>query len=100
MEQQIKLSDIKKAVVELGEQYKVEKIYLFGSYARGDASLESDVDLRIDKGEIRGLFSLASLLLALEERLGVKVDLLTTDSLDSKFLEKIKGEEILLYGTD
>ena len=93
----LEISDIRSAAAELGERYGAERIYLFGSYARGDATSGSDVDLRIDKGRIRGLFALSGLHLALEDRLGVKVDLLASDSLDGEFLESIRAEEVLLY---
>ena len=75
----------------------VEQIILYGSYARGDANENSDIDLRIDKGEIRGGIALAGLLLDLESDLEAKVDLVTTGSLDAEFLEMIKGEEQLIY---
>ena len=70
---------------------------MFGSYARGDANETSDIDLRIDKGQIRGGIALAGLLLDLESDLEAKVDLVTTGSLDEEFLEMIKGEEQLIY---
>ena len=57
----------------------------------------SDVDLRIDKGNVKGLFTLGALYSDLEERLGKKLDLLTTGSLDQQFLSHIAQEEVLLY---
>ena len=69
---------------------------MFGSYARGDMAADSDIDLRIDKGRIRGL-ELAGLLLDLEKGLGRAVDLIPTGSLDEKFLSTIKDDEVLLY---
>jgi len=95
----LELKQIRDTVAELGGQYGAERIYLFGSYARGDAGEHSDIDLRIDKGKIRGLFALAGLQISLEERLGTKVDLLTSDSLDQEFLRHIQQEEVLLYGS-
>ena len=100
MTPKLEMNDIRNAAAELGERYGAERIYLFGSYARGDASSGSDVDLRIDKGRIRGLFALSGLRLALEDRLGVEVDLLTSDSLDGEFLDRIRNEEVLLYARD
>jgi len=96
----ITINDIKNTVGRLAEQYGAERIYLFGSYARGEAKPNSDVDLRIDKGRIRGLFALGGLRSDLEESLGLAVDLLPTDSLDDKFLNLIREEEILLYGKE
>lgn len=92
------VEEIRHTAQELGAQYGVEHIYLFGSYARGDAKPDSDVDLRIDKGQLRGLFQLAGLQIAFEDRLGTRVDLLPSDSLDDRFLARIRGEEVMLYG--
>lgn len=91
------IAEIKATVNKHAKEYGAERVYLFGSYARGDADDNSDIDLRIDRGRIRGGIALAGLLLDLESDLGVNVDLVTTGSLDSDFLEEIKGEEQLLY---
>ena len=90
------LSEIKAIVSHLAKQYGAERVYLFGSYARGDMTSGSDIDLRIDKGSIRG-FQLAGLLLDLEESLGVPVDLIPSTSLDQHFLDSIRKDEVLLY---
>ena len=90
------VSEIKNIVCPLAKEYGAERIYLFGSYARGDSTKDSDIDLRIDKGSIRGL-ALAGLLLDLEAALGCQVDLITTTSLDKEFLSRIKKDEVLLY---
>ena len=90
------LLDIKKRVSDLGSQYGAERIFLFGSYARGEATVDSDIDLRIDRGRIKG-WALGGLLMDLEASLNKKVDLLTTGSLDNTFLDAIKKEEVLLY---
>ena len=90
------LTEIQNAVSRLGKQYGAERIYLFGSYARGDMTATSDIDLRIDKGSIRG-FQLAGLLLDLEDTLGIPVNLIPTTSLDQRFLDAIRDDELLLY---
>lgn len=90
------ISDIQPIVAELAQKYGAQRVYLFGSYARGDMDGASDVDLRIDKGRIKGL-ELTSLLLDLEDALGVSVDLISTGSLDKEFLSAIKEDEVLLY---
>jgi len=90
------ISDIQPIIAELAKKYGAQRIYLFGSYARGDMKETSDLDLRIDKGRIKGL-ELASLLLELEDTLGMSVDLIPTGSLDRDFLSAIKGDEVLLY---
>lgn len=90
------LQEIQSVVSRLGNLYGAERIYLFGSYARGDMTDASDIDLRIDKGRIRGV-EMGGLLLDLEAALGVPVDLVTTGSLSERFLNAIKKDEVLLY---
>ena len=89
------IPEIKNIVCPLAKEYGAERVYLFGSYARGESTKNSDIDLRIDKGNIRGL-ALAGLL-DLEKALGCSVDLITTTSLDKEFLSSIKNDEVLLY---
>ena len=91
------ISEIRENVNRRAREYGAERVYLFGSYARGDANETSDIDLRIDKGQIRGGIALAGLLLDLESDLEAKVDLVTTGSLDEEFLEMITGEDQLIY---
>lgn len=93
------IAEIKEIVNRRAKEYGAERVYLFGSYARGDANETSDIDLRIDRGNIKGGFALAGLLLDLEADLGTPVDLVTTGSLDTEFLDMIKEEEQLLYET-
>lgn len=91
------IEEIRQTAESLGQRYGVERIFLFGSYARGDNNEASDIDFRIDKGNIRGLFQLCGFKNQLEDVLGREVDVLTTQSLDEKFLSNIAKEEILLY---
>ncbi len=96
MKKLLEIQDIQKTVAALGSRYGADRIYLFGSYARGDADENSDIDLRIDKGSIRGL-AMGGLLVDLEDALGKKVDLLSTKCLRDDFLDSIHDEEVLLY---
>ena len=93
---QYTIDEIREIVAALAARYGDDRIYLFGSYARGDANKDSDIDLRIDKGAIRGL-QMGGLAADLEDALGIPVDLVPTGSLDSKFLNSISDDEVLLY---
>ena len=93
---QYTIDEIREIVAALAARYGADRIYLFGSYARGDANKDSDIDLRIDKGAIRGL-QMGGLAADLEDALGIPVDLVPTGSLDSKFLNSISDDEELLY---
>ena len=91
------IQEITEKTTEIAKKYGVERVWLFGSYARGENTEKSDIDFRIDKGKIRGLFELCGFRNSLMDSLGKEVDVLTTQSLDDQFLNHISGEEILLY---
>jgi predicted nucleotidyltransferase len=91
------INDIKKIVTPIAQRYGVERMWLFGSYARNEATSDSDIDFRVDTGKVRGYFNLACLYYDLEEVLGVKLDLLTTGSMDDNFLKRIEKDEMLIY---
>ena len=90
------IEDIKKIAVPIARRYGVEKIAVFGSYARGEAKENSDVDFIISKGAIRGMFGFCGFANDLEEALRLDVDLLTYESLEEDFAY-ILNEEIVLY---
>lgn len=89
-------ADIQRIVSPIAARYGVDKVYLFGSYARGNSTESSDIDLRIDKGRVKGL-QMAFLLTDLEDALRRPVDLLSSAALDQGFLRSIAKEEKLLY---
>ena len=90
------IADIQAIISPIAREYGAERIYLFGSFARGDARPDSDVDLRIDRGTVRGL-RFAGLLGDLEDALGRHVDLISTNGMDEAFRRSIAAEEVLLY---
>ena len=96
MTEKYSIQELKDIVTPLAQKYGAQRVYLFGSYARRDMTESSDVDLRIDKGSIRGL-ALAGFLVDLEDALGLKVDLIPTTSLDGQFLSSIQEDEVLLF---
>ena len=92
------VTEIKNKISTTARQYGIQKAYLFGSYARGEAGHESDIDICIEKGKIRTLFELSGFRLDLEESLQNKVDVVTTAGMSDKFKEQIEKEMILIYG--
>lgn len=76
----LSIDEIKRRISPICKQYDVSRAYLFGSYARGEATENSDVDIRIDKGnskKLQGLFDVSAFQLAIIDALGREVDLLT-----------------------
>lgn len=93
------IDELKHIVSPIAQRYKVGGIYLFGSYARGEATPQSDIDLRVEKGGLKGFFQLGGLYHDIESALQKKVDVLTTGSLEPDFLDEIRSEEVQLYGS-
>lgn len=95
------LDELKRIIAPIALRYGVDRIYLFGSYARGDADEGSDIDLCIDAVAIKGLFALGGLYADLEEALGKELDLITVKSLkynnDKNFKENLEKEQVLIY---
>lgn len=92
------IDDIKTAVAKVGKKYGIKSAYLFGSYARGEANEKSDVDLIIEKGEMRGLEVSGFRLDLIDELDGVEVDVLTDKGVRPKFFDFIKNDRMLVYG--
>ena len=93
------ISEIKNIVDPIAQSYGVDRVFLFGSYARGEATPDSDLDFRVDRGRLHGLLALGGMYSDLQEKFDKKLDLLTTGSLDESFLKQISDEEILIYGS-
>lgn len=88
---------IKKAISPIGRMYGIKRIYLFGSYAKGNANDKSDIDLLIEKGKPLSLLKISSFRQDIEDLLDLSVDVVTTSGIDENFKNAIKGTEVLLY---
>ena len=91
------VDEIRKIVSPIAQKYGVAALYLFGSYARGEATVESDIDFLMDGGEIRSLYQLSAFRLDLEDALGKRVDLLTLGHNDQVCIHKIRKDEVKIY---
>lgn len=88
--------DLKKSISDVAKKYKVKKITLFGSRARGDNRPDSDVDLLCEfVTPTVSLLTLSGLKIDLEDKLGVPVDVIH-GPLDSDAIIEI-DKEIPLY---
>ena len=99
------IDEIRDIVAPIAKRHRVTKMYLFGSYARGDADETSDIDLRIDADNLTNLFLLGDLYNDLEVGLNKSLDLITTqslrqnisDPLTRKLIRNMRKDEYLLY---
>lgn len=88
---------IKNVIAPIAKSYGIKRIYLFGSYAKGTATEESDVDLLIEKGRPMSLLKLSGMRQRVQDALNISVDLVTTAGIEEDFKREIAGTEILLY---
>lgn len=82
------------ALLRAVHQAGAENLRVFGSVARGDADLDSDVDLVVDMPAGAGLFALQSLEGELTRILGVDVDLAPADSLKPRVRAEVEREAV------
>ncbi len=85
---------LQKNKAGLKEKYLIDSIAIFGSYARQEATRESDLDVVVEvDGKIGSRF--IDLAIELEEILGLKVDLVSRNGIREKYFERIQSD--LLY---
>lgn len=78
--------------------YEPERVGVFGSYARGDNQEGSDLDILIRFKQRIGLLKLVQIEQELSDLLGVKIDLVTENSIKNPRLKtSILQDLILIY---
>jgi predicted nucleotidyltransferase len=101
------IEGLKLKIAPIAQKYDIPAVYIFGSYARGDASDASDVDVmvKIEGSKIHGLI-FVELYEDLQDSIGKKIDLLTEESLDQHdtrnifpwFYDNLIKERVKIYG--
>ncbi len=92
------IKDIISLVKPIAEKYKVNEIYLFGSYARGEADENSDLDFLVFGGEEFKLTMIFVLAEELREILKKDVDVFEINEInkDSNFYDRIMRERLFI----
>lgn len=90
------IDDIKKRSIPIVIKYGINTFSLFGSYARGEANEDSDLDFVMDKGDLKGL-QYVSLVQDLENEFNCHVDIVSNGSSNKEFLKAINDEKMILY---
>lgn len=101
------IDELKERIVPVAEKYHLRAVYLFGSYARNEATDDSDVDVIIDRegSRVRSLFDMGGLYNDLCESIGKNVDLVTTQTLEQEstqnrtpwFVNTLQAEMMKIY---
>ncbi|MBR4696707.1 MAG: nucleotidyltransferase domain-containing protein [Selenomonadaceae bacterium] len=98
------IDEIKSKIAPVCMKYDIQFAYLFGSYARGEATEKSDVDIRIEAGNSKKLSGLLQVCICeneLADSLQKRVHLLTMmpqDEINSIIRKNIMSDEVLIYG--
>ncbi|MEF8836194.1 MAG: nucleotidyltransferase family protein [Candidatus Thermoplasmatota archaeon] len=93
--------DKDKVYQEITEQLKEEgavKIAVFGSFVRDEEEKGSDIDILVTFSETKSLLELARIERELSENIGIKVDLLTENSLSPYIRDNVHKEMKEVYG--
>ncbi len=93
--------EIKKVAMPACREFKVKRLDLFGSLARGEATAESDVDLLVEfeEPDLQPSKRFFGLLHDLEDALGCEVDLLTLGGLKNPYFRRsVLKRRVSVYG--
>jgi len=83
-------------ILNLARKHGIHNIKIFGSMAKGSATISSDVDLLVDLEEGYDLFDLGACLMDLQDLLHRKIDMVTKDALHPRIREKVLREAVPL----
>lgn len=101
------IDELKQKIAPVAEKYSVPAVYIFGSYARGEATDESDVDVLIQReGSIIRGWLMGGFYEELQESLGKELDLVTVEALEQEttmeqspwFAKNIRTDIVKIYG--
>lgn len=94
----LSIEEIKEKCSPLFKKYGVKKAYLFGSYARNEATRNSDIDIYTIGIDNTLPLAIGSLYADLEETLNKKVEIVEEEvKHDQKFIEEIQKDFIRIY---
>jgi predicted nucleotidyltransferase len=86
----------RKEMLRIAAQDGAYNVHIFGSVARGDADMASDIDVLVDLEPGRSLLDLGGLFMDLQELLNHPVDVVTEQGLRERIRERVLREAVLL----
>ena len=86
----------RQTILRLAQTHGARNLRIFGSVARGEADVNSDLDLLVDLEPGRSLFDLGGLTVDLEDLLGCPVDIVTENGLKPRIRSRVLAEAIEL----
>ena len=97
MDKKKEIEAIKKKIIPILKHYRVIRAGIFGSYARGEQTKKSDVDILVELRDDIGLIEFAGLKLLLQKVLKKKIDLVEYGSIRHEIKDNIIKEGISIY---
>ena len=92
------IKQIKEHIKPVMQKFNIKEVYLFGSYSRGEANNNSDVDIYCESGDLKTLYDEVELKKLLEKSLGKKVDIVTIGSqMNDFFKAQLEEDKIRLW---
>ena len=88
------IEELARNIVPLLREGGVIEASVFGSFIRGEAQSDSDLDLLVKYEESVSLFDVSGLKCEIEELLGIKVDLVSKDYLKPRIKKRILQESV------
>ncbi len=89
--------EIRDKIITILKKHGAKKISIFGSYVKGEATPESDLDIIVKFKKIKGLIKFVGIEFELSDSLGIKVDLLTEKSISPYLIDIIRREATVIY---
>lgn len=100
----LSIDAIRLMVLPIVQRYGIDRATLFGSYARGDATAGSDIDLLIKCDNIRNMEDYLGLQEGLKKAIGKNVDIVMADALESdntraakRLREHIERDKVIIF---
>jgi predicted nucleotidyltransferase len=102
------IKELKDRITPVAVKHGLPAVFIFGSYARGDANETSDVDILVDitGTKLTGLLQMGGLYNDLEEAVEKTINLIDNETLEQKstkeespwFIDCVNKEKIKIYG--
>ena len=88
------IDELRAIILPIAQKHKISAVYLFGSYARGEATEESDVDILIDRegSDLQSAFDMGGFYNELCECIEKEIDLVTVQMLEQKSTQERKPD--------
>jgi len=94
------IDEIKKRFEKVTKKYEIKEAYLFGSYARGEATKKSDVDFYVKTGKLKSGWDIGGIWHETESAMNKKIDIIYADQMDidTKFEQEMRKDMVKIYG--